>query len=125
MNLPKHIIEARLATIRALIAAKAPFHMAIEQLNIERNNIRDLMRRHNIPLPDGWKPRPTKKYAARVPNGLGFLPDQVADPAALTDEEREAAERFGIRFERAAWLLQCEYSGTAYGLRITRTASFR
>lgn len=125
MRLPSHIIEQRLAGLREVIAANGTIAQASTLLNVERNNIREWMKRRGIALPPSWHPRPTRRSGPRLPDGQPFLSDKTADPAALTEGEREAAERFGIRFERAAWLLQCEYSGTAYGLRITRTTSHR
>lgn len=120
MNLPRHIIEARLAILNDIIQRGGSIAEAADTLEMARNNVRDWMCRRGIPLPAGWQARPTKKAGPRMPDGSPFLSDKVADPSALTEEEKEAAERFGIRFERAAWLLQCEFKGTAYGLRITR-----
>lgn len=120
MNLPRHQVEERLAYIRAAIAADLPLAAVTARFQVARNNVRELMNRHGIALPASWVPRPTRKYGERLPDGAPFQPDCTADPAALSAEEREAAERFGLRFDRAAWLLQCEASGTAYGLRVTR-----
>lgn len=120
MNIPRHQVEERLAYIRTAAATGLPLSAVTDRFALARNNVRELMHRHGIELPATWLPRPTRKTASRLSDDAALMPDQVGDPASLTEDERGAAEALGIAFERAAWLVTCEAKGTAYGLRITR-----
>ena len=120
MNITKSQIKERLDALQAIIASGQTIDEAVRQFGVNRYNIRQFMLRHGVPMPTAWVARKIKKWAGTKPNAP-FLSDQRLPADRLTDDELDAAYRFGIHPERMAWLLSCEYSGTAYGLTSTRT----
>jgi hypothetical protein len=120
MNISKAQVEARVAGLNRLITEGRPINDAVALFGVPRNNIRDFMRRHKMEMPKHWVPRPHKVNRTQHNPNEPFLAAQRLPADRLTDDELDAAYRFGIHPERMAWLLTCEYSGTAHGLTCTR-----
>lgn len=120
MNITKAEVQDRVDGLTRLIAEGRPINDAVAMFGVPRNNIREFMKRHRITIPPAWVARVHRRWAGENDPNQPFLAAERLPADRLTDDELDAAYRFGIHPERMAWLLSCEFSGTAYGLKVTR-----
>lgn len=108
-------VDRRLAEARALISSGVTIRALSERWGIQREAAKQFLRRHRVKGIPRAKGRPKGSHAANM-KIVGNEPSwQNADPAALTDDQKDAALRMGISLSRMAWLLQCPKGGNAVG----------